>query len=70
MNQVSNKTVVITGASRGIGEAAARHFANAGAHVVLAARSEARINEIAKEINEGGGTANCNPLRREPARRC
>mgnify|MGYP001793117084 CR=1 FL=1 len=57
MNQVSNKTVVITGASRGIGEAVARHFANEGAHVVLAARSKARINAIAKEINEGGGPA-------------
>lgn len=57
MKQVSNKTVVITGASRGIGEAAARHFANAGAHVVLAARSVARINAITNEINEDGGTA-------------
>ncbi len=57
MKQVSNKTVVITGASRGIGEAAARHFANVGAHVLLAARSEAQIHAIAKEINEGGGTA-------------
>lgn len=57
MNQVSNKTIIITGASRGIGEAAARHFAEAGAHVVLAARSEARINKIAKEINDAGGAA-------------
>lgn len=57
MNQVSNKTVVITGASRGIGEAAARYFANAGAPVVLAARSEARIKAIAKEIDAGGGAA-------------
>ncbi|SFS15287.1 SDR family oxidoreductase [Yoonia litorea] len=55
MNQVRNKTVAITGASRGIGEAAARHFAEAGAHVVLAARSEARINEIAQEIKDAGG---------------
>jgi len=57
MHHVSNKTIVITGASRGIGEAAARHFADAGAHVVLAARSEARINAIAKEIDKGGGAA-------------
>ena len=57
MNQVSNNTVVITGASRGIGEAAARYFANAGAHVVLAARSGARIDAIAKEITDAGGAA-------------
>ncbi len=57
MDQVRNKTVVITGASRGIGAAAARHFAEAGAHVVLAARTEARIEEIAKEIIAAGGAA-------------
>ncbi len=57
MNHVSTKTVVITGASRGIGEAAARHFAKAGATVVLAARSESRINKIAKEIGDVGGAA-------------
>ncbi|MEM9969416.1 MAG: SDR family oxidoreductase, partial [Pseudomonadota bacterium] len=57
MDHIINKTVVITGASRGIGEAAARHFASAGAHVVLAARSETRINEIAKDIRESGGAA-------------
>lgn len=57
MKQVDNKTVVITGASRGIGEATAKHFAKVGAHVVLAARSEARITEIAQEINEGGEAA-------------
>ncbi len=44
------KTVLITGASRGIGESAARIFADAGANVVLMARSGARVGQIAKEI--------------------
>ncbi|MEL6583654.1 MAG: SDR family oxidoreductase [Pseudomonadota bacterium] len=57
MSTVQNKTVIITGASRGIGEAAARCFARAGAHVVLAARSEARITAIAQELEASGGLA-------------
>ena len=57
MDQVTNKTVVITGASRGIGEAAARRFAEERAHVVLAARSGARIEQIAREITDAGGAA-------------
>ncbi|MEH6752112.1 MAG: SDR family oxidoreductase [Paracoccaceae bacterium] len=44
------KTVLITGASRGIGEAAARTFAAAGANVVLAARDAGAVGRIAAEI--------------------
>ncbi|MEM6578967.1 MAG: SDR family oxidoreductase, partial [Pseudomonadota bacterium] len=47
---VDGKTILITGASRGIGEAAARHFAQAGANVVLAARSADRVTALADEI--------------------
>ena len=54
---LSGKTVIITGASRGIGEAAARLLADAGAKVVLAARSRDAIERIASEITESGGTA-------------
>lgn len=54
---LKNKTIVITGASRGIGEAAARHLASCGATVVLAARSEAKIKAIAREIDRAGGRA-------------
>lgn len=46
------KTVLITGASRGIGAAAARAFADAGANVALVARSTDAIAEIAGEIGE------------------
>jgi 3-oxoacyl-[acyl-carrier protein] reductase len=57
MSELTKKTVVITGASRGIGEAAARHLASLGANVVLAARSTGDIERIAKEIETAGGTA-------------
>mgnify|MGYP001547715686 FL=1 len=49
---VDGKTVMITGASRGIGEAAARAFAQAGANVVLVARGQDAIAEIAGSIGE------------------
>ncbi|MXQ09434.1 SDR family NAD(P)-dependent oxidoreductase [Alphaproteobacteria bacterium GH1-50] len=49
---VSGKTVMITGASRGIGESAARIFAEAGANVVLLARSRDSIDRIAAEIGD------------------
>ena len=47
---VKDAHVVITGASRGIGAAAARTFAEAGARVTLIARSRAAIAELAAEI--------------------
>ena len=50
--KMTGKTVVITGASRGIGEAAAREFAEKGANVVLLARDADRIAAIAAEIGE------------------
>ncbi|MEQ8403253.1 MAG: SDR family oxidoreductase [Roseitalea porphyridii] len=57
MDQLGNQTAIITGASRGIGEAAARALAAAGMNVVLAARSSADIERIAAEITEAGGEA-------------
>lgn len=47
---MDGKTVMITGASRGIGEAAARLFAAEGANVVLLARSADSVAELAGEI--------------------
>ena len=52
--QLTGKRVLVTGASRGIGEALARAFASAGARVALVARSEDRIRALATEL---GGTA-------------
>jgi len=57
MTDLSGKTAIITGASRGIGAAAARHLAGLGATVVLAARSEGAIAGIAAEIVAAGGRA-------------
>ncbi len=50
--QMDGKTVLITGASRGIGAAAARAFAEAGANVALVARSTDEIAQLAGEIGE------------------
>lgn len=49
---VKGKTALITGASRGIGEAAARILAGAGANVVLMARGASDIERIAAEIGD------------------
>ncbi|MEM8792862.1 MAG: SDR family oxidoreductase [Pseudomonadota bacterium] len=57
MDHLKDKSVLITGASRGIGEATARLFAGAGAKVALAARSVQACEEIAAEITAKGGTA-------------
>ncbi|MFU1681829.1 SDR family oxidoreductase [Phaeobacter piscinae] len=48
--EIKGKTVVITGASRGIGADAARVFAAAGANLALLARSEESLTALAKEI--------------------
>jgi len=54
---VSGKTVLVTGASYGIGEATARKLAAAGAIVLVVARSAERLDDLAASINAGGGRA-------------
>jgi NAD(P)-dependent dehydrogenase (short-subunit alcohol dehydrogenase family) len=51
---LENKVVVVTGASRGIGEAIARAAAEAGATVVLASRKQADLDRVASSLREGG----------------
>jgi uncharacterized protein len=51
------KLVLISGASSGIGEALAKRYGQAGAHVLLLARNEQRLAAVAEAIGRSGGTA-------------
>lgn len=57
MQNVTNKVILITGASSGIGEAAARLLAQSGATVVLGARRTDRLDKLVAEIEAAGGKA-------------
>lgn len=52
--QLENKTAIITGAGRGIGQAIALAFAKEGARVALAARSQAELEETAAQVESLG----------------
>ena len=56
-NNIEGKVVVITGASSGLGEAAARLLSAEGAIVVLGARRADRIESLADELTRNGGKA-------------
>lgn len=57
MSEISNKVVLITGASSGLGEATARMLADQGAKLMLAARREDRLQELTESITAHGGDA-------------
>jgi len=57
MPSLQGKTALVTGASQGIGRACALALAKEGARVALAARNEAKLNEVAAEIAAAGGAA-------------
>lgn len=55
--ELSNKTIIITGASSGIGAAAAHLFAKEGAQIVLGARRDQELKELTEQIIKDGGEA-------------
>ena len=52
MKSFKGATVLVTGASSGIGEAFARNLANREANLILTARSEDKLRQIAEELTE------------------
>jgi NAD(P)-dependent dehydrogenase (short-subunit alcohol dehydrogenase family) len=59
---LANRIAVVTGASRGIGRAAALALAGAGAHVVALARTQGALEELDDEIRTLGGAATLVPV--------
>lgn len=57
MTVLHGKVAIVTGASSGIGRAAARLFAREGARVVMSARRRAELDSLVAEIGAEGGTA-------------
>ncbi|CAO3417762.1 SDR family oxidoreductase [Azospirillum argentinense] len=62
MTAITDKTILITGASSGIGEGTARVLGAAGAKLVLGARRTDRLESLAVDIRAGGGTAEVRAL--------
>src|SRR5579871_2885917 len=62
MPDLSGRIALVTGASRGIGRAAAIALAKAGAHVILVARTVGGLEETDDEIQKLGGTATLVPM--------
>ena len=59
---LSGKTALVTGASRGIGRAMALSLAKAGAHIIAVARTTGGLEELDDEIRAIGGAASLVPL--------
>ena len=60
--RLEGRVAVITGASRGIGRAVAKRFAEEGAHIIAIARTTGALEELDDEIQAAGGHATLVPL--------
>ncbi|MCL4301569.1 MAG: SDR family oxidoreductase [Anaerolineae bacterium] len=61
-NPLTDKIALVTGAGRGIGRAVSLALGTAGAHVVVAARTQAELEAVKQEIEQAGGTASAWPV--------
>ena len=59
---LEGRLALVTGASRGIGAATAETLADAGAHVILVARTASALEEVEERIHQTGGSATIAPL--------
>ncbi|WP_038346235.1 SDR family NAD(P)-dependent oxidoreductase [Acinetobacter sp. A47] len=59
--KVDGKTIIVTGASSGIGLTVSKYLAQAGAHVLLIARTKEKLDEVKAEIEAAGGKASVFP---------
>ena len=59
--KVNGKTIIVTGASSGIGLTVSKYLAQAGAHVLLLARTKDKLDEVKAEIETEGGKASVFP---------
>ena len=57
MSEITEKVVIITGASSGLGETTARRLAKNGAKLMLAARREDRLKDLVADLQKDGGVA-------------
>ncbi|MDP7604020.1 MAG: SDR family NAD(P)-dependent oxidoreductase, partial [Alphaproteobacteria bacterium] len=57
MTRLTERSALVTGASRGIGRAVALAFAKEGANVTVSARSTDALDDLVREITEIGGSA-------------
>lgn len=58
-----NKTILITGATSGFGEACARKFAAAGDHLIITGRRKDRLEALQRELGGGAAAAAAHPIR-------
>ncbi len=62
IKRLEGRIAFVTGASRGMGAAIAKRYAQEGAHVILTAKSQAALEEVDDEIRAGGGQATLLPM--------